>query len=104
MQYHYNKLRKVIQSNFTGNKARLKYLANLVTSIITASSVRLNKICLRLNTGGKHESNYRNLQRFFQEFQMNYEQYAEFVLKTLPKEKKFYVVIDRKTGSSGRRK
>jgi hypothetical protein len=104
MHYHYNKLRKVIQSNFTGNKARIKYLSSLVTGLITASSVRLNKISLRLNTGAKHESNYRNLQRFFQKFQADYQQYARFILSSLPKEEKFYLVIDRTNWLFGSRK
>ena len=104
IRFNNNNLRKVIQSNFTGNKARLRYLTSLVTGMITASSVRLNKIALRLNTGAKHESNYRNLQRFFQKFQMDYEQYARFILSTLPKSGKFYLVIDRTNWKFGQKK
>ena len=90
-----NNLRKVIQSNFTGNKARLKYLALLVISLLDVCSVRLSKLCFKLSSKAKYESNYRNLQRFFQKFLFNYEEYARFVISLLPKNQRIYLVMDR---------
>jgi len=83
--HYYNELRKVFQSYFQWNKARLKYITLLIISLIDVSTVNLRGISLRINSKSKTESNYRNLQRFFQNFRMDYEEYARFVLFILPK-------------------
>ncbi len=94
-QYYYNDFKKILQSNFQCNKARLNYLTLLIISLIDVATVRLNRISLKIKSGTKHQSNYRNLQRFFQKFKMNYQDYAKFIISTLPKQEKYYLVIDR---------
>ena len=74
--HYYNELRKVFQSYFQWNKARLKYITSLIISLIDVATVNLHRISLKINSTAKTESNYRNLQRFFQNFRMNYEEYA----------------------------
>lgn len=103
MKYHYyNELRKVIQSYFQWNKARLKYITSLIISLIDVSTVNLRRISLRLNTETKVESSYRNLQRFFQNFRMDYEEYARFVISMLPKKQSYYLVMDRTNWKYGK--
>jgi len=99
---NYNELRKTFQSYFQWNKARLKYITALIISLIDISTVNLRKISLRLKAEAKVESNYRNLQRFFQNFRMNYEEYARFVLSMLPKKQNYYLVMDRTNWKYGR--
>jgi hypothetical protein len=101
-QKHYNNLRKIFQSNFTANKSRIKFLAVLIISIIDVATVRLSRISLKIQSKSKHQSNYRNLQRFFQKFKFNYEEYARFIISTLPKDSKFYLVVDRTNWKFGR--
>ena len=93
--HYYNNLNKILQSYFLCNKARLNYLTLIIISLIDVATVRLNKISLKIKSGVKHQSNYRNLQRFFQKFSLDYESYAKFVISTLPKKEKYYLVIDR---------
>ena len=96
MKHHnYNELRKTFQSYFQWNKARLKYITALVISLIDVATVNLQRISLGINSTGKAKSNYRNLQRFFQNFKMDYEEYARFVFSTLPKKQSYYLVMDR---------
>lgn len=94
-QYYINKLRATLQSKFQWNKARISFLTSFVTSLIIAATVKLSRIALLINTRAKSESNYRGLQRFFQSFKMDYEEYARFVVSILPKKEKFYLVMDR---------
>lgn len=104
MQLHYfNNFKILLQSKFQWNLARTKFITSLIISIIDVATVNLTRIALRINSQAKHPSNYRNLQRFFQNFKMNYEEYARFVISTLPKAAKFYLVIDRTNWKFGRR-
>lgn len=101
---NYKYFRSVIQSNFTGNKARVKYFSSVIISLLEAANVRLSKLSLKLNPTIKQESNYRNLQRFFQKYQIKYEEYARLVISSLPRTERFYVVIDRTNWKYGKTK
>jgi len=100
--HYYNELRKTFQSYFQWNKARLKYITTLIISLIDVATVNLQRISLKMNSTVKTESNYRNLQRFFQNFKMDYEEYARFVLSMLPRKEKYYLVMDRTNWKYGR--
>ena len=103
-QNTYNNLNKILQSNFQCNKARLNYLTLIIISLIDAATVKLNRISLKIKSGVKHQSNYRNLQRFFQKFKLDYESYAKFIISTLPRNEKYYLVIDRTNWKFGNTK
>ena len=94
-QQNYSKLKDVLQSKFAWNKARLKYITLLIISLIDVATVSLSRISLKINSRAKSQSNYRNLQRFFQNFLMNYDEYAKFIISQLPKKEQYYLVIDR---------
>ena len=100
--HYYNELRKTLQLHFQCNKARLKYLTALIISLIDVATVNLQKISLKINPKSKAKSNYRNLQRFFQNFRVNYEEYAKFVVSMLPKREKYYLVMDRTNWKNGK--
>ena len=94
-QYNINQLRTRLQLHFHWNYYRLRFLTRFVTTLILSSTVNLTRISLIFNSGSKHQSNYRGLQRFFKECDINYVEYMHFVLKQLPSKEKFYLVIDR---------
>lgn len=100
--YYISKFKKAIQYHFEWNKARLKFLTNFLTSLLISSTVNLSRISFFINTDNKNESNYRAIQRFFQKFKMNYEEYARFVISHLPKGMKFYLVMDRTNWKFGK--
>jgi len=92
-QYHFNNLSPLFQSNFKWNKSRINFLTNFLTIMILTAPIKLNRISLLMNTGVKSESNYRNIQRFFKSFQMNYEDYSRFVLGLISSDIKYYLVM-----------
>lgn len=94
-QYNINQLRNRLQLHFHWNFYRIRFLSRFITSLIISSTVNLTKIALLFNTESKHQSNYRSLQRFFKEYNIDYVEYMHFVLKQLPSKEKFYIVMDR---------
>lgn len=101
-QININKLKSSLQLHFTWNKARLKFIGNFITSLIICTTVKLNRIGLLINNEAKIESNYRGIQRFFQKFIFNYEEYSKYVLSNLPKKHKYYLVMDRTNWKFGK--
>lgn len=101
-RYNINQLCNRIQSKFKWNRARLRFLTRFITSLILVTTVKLNRIALMLNSRAKSESNYRGLQRFFQNFRMDYEEYARFVLSVLAKKERYYLVMDRTNWKFGK--
>ena len=102
-QYNINQLQKRLQIHFHWNYYRLKFLRQFITSLILSSTVNLARLSLYYNTEIKNKSNYRNIQRFFKLFAIDYVEYMHFVLKQLPKKGKFYLVIDRTNWKFGTR-
>ncbi len=102
-QYNINQLKLTLQIHFQWKYFRLIFLTRFITSVILSSTVNLTKIALLMNTNVKSNSNYRGLQRFFKDFNMDYKEYMNFVLKQLPAKKKFYIVMDRTNWKFGQR-
>lgn len=103
MKQHYiNKLSSTLQSKFQWNKSRVRFLRRFVTSLILSATVKLNRLALIMNTEVKSETNYRCIQRFFQQFKMDYGEFAEFVISLLPRREKHYLVIDRTNWKFGK--
>lgn len=101
-QYNINQLRERLQLHFHWNYYRVIFLTRFITSLILSSTVNLTRIALLFNSKTKHQSNYRSLQRFFKVFNFEYIDYMHFVLKQLPKQEKFYLVMDRTNWKFGR--
>ena len=101
-QYNYSKLQITLQSKFGWNKARLKFITRLIISLIDVATVNLSRLSLKMKPETKNQSNYRNLQRFFQNFQMDYDEYARFVVSQLKKNEQYYLVIDRTNWKFGK--
>lgn len=99
--YYINKLRSTLQFNFNWNKSRIKFLTDFVSLMILTSSVKLKRISLFM-TGAKSDSNYRKIQRFFELFQMDYEEYSRFVLGLLSSQLNYYLVMDRTNWKFGK--
>lgn len=102
-QYNINQLRSRLQLHFQWSYHRVILLTRFVTSVIIAATVNLTRIALLMNSRAKSSSNYRGLQRFFREFEMDYKEYMRFVLKMLPQKQRFYLVMDRTNWKFGQR-
>ncbi len=101
-QYNINQLRNRLQLHFHWNYYRVIFLTRFVTSLIISSTVNLTRLAILFNSGTKHQSNYRSLQRFFKEYDIDYVEYMHFVLKQLPSKEKFYIVMDRTNWKFGK--
>jgi hypothetical protein len=100
--YKLNYLIVALQSKFQWNKSRIKFLKRFITSLILSSTVNLSRISLHMNTRVKQLSNYRNIQRFLLHYQLNYDEYARFILSIIPQKEKFYIVMDRTNWKFGK--
>jgi hypothetical protein len=66
------------------------------------ATVKLNRISLMLQGDAKSESKYRGIQRFFQLFRMDYEEYSRFVTGLLSSQRQYYLVMDRTNWKFGK--
>jgi transposase len=98
---HFKYFENILQQHFYYNKARIKFITSFVISMIKVRTVRLNDISLSLNHCAKHISNYRRIQRFFSNCEINYDQLSNFVKALLP-EIKFILTLDRTNWKFGK--
>lgn len=92
----YQFLLEVLNEQVGGNLARLKCLSNLILGVIQCRSVNLTHLASHQTTTAKHASEYRKLQRFFEQWSIPQEAVAKLILKKLPKPAAGYVLsMDR---------
>lgn len=85
------------------HKARVKFLASFIVAIFQVKTVNLSEIALALNPKAKNLSNYRRLQRFFAQFELDDDLIARWVISLIPRPKAGYsLVLDRTTWFFGR--
>ncbi len=63
-----NELHDVMQWYLPCHKARVKFIAAFIVSLIKLTTVNFTKLANALNGKAKQKSNYRRIQRFFSEF------------------------------------
>lgn len=99
---HINKLQKLLQQHFEYEKRRLRFITLFVVSLIRVQTISLNQLALVFNSNTKTESNYRRIQRFFKDFEIDYMQVARFIISSLSQEK-FILTLDRTNWQFGKR-
>ena len=88
-------LQDVMQGYFPWHKARLKFIAAFILSVIKLTSVNFTKLANALNGKVKQKSNYRRIQRFFAHFDLSYHCVTRLILHLLPIKSDFTISIDR---------
>jgi len=101
-QCNINQLRSRLQLHFHWNYYRVIFLTRFITSLILSSTVNLARISLYYKSESKYKSNYRCIQRFFKDYDIDQREYMQFVLKQLPLNQKFYLVMDRTNWKFGK--
>lgn len=76
------------------NLSRKKFIISFAFAMCISRSVQFQEIALHFNDEAKVDSNLRRIQRFFAEYELNYEQLAVILLNFIP-EKKYRLCIDR---------
>ena len=87
---------EVLSEQVGGNLARIKCLSNLILGVIQCRSVNLTHLASHQATTAKHASEYRKLQRFFEQWSIPQQAIARLILKKIPKPAAGYVLsMDR---------
>lgn len=76
------------------NKARSKFIALFVESLIRVRTVNLTEIALNFSSEVKESSSYRRIQGFFKSFSFPYHLFARLIMSLLPSEP-LVISIDR---------
>ncbi len=102
-RYYFNKLSSTLQLYFQWKNSYLQLLISFIPALIVSATVNLSRISALMNLQIKRESRYRRLQNFFKNFEMDMEEYANFIMARLPKKGKFYLVMDRTNWKFGKK-
>lgn len=104
MSNNIKQLENIFQDNLAiKNKWRARFLSLFITALIKARTVNLADIATVFTTQSKTESNYRRIQRFFEQFSMHYELLGKMLLSLLPKHQIFIVAMDRTNWKFGKK-
>ena len=85
----------VLQDYFPFQKARLNFIGSYVLALISASTVNGAQIAIYLSQKATIDSNYRRIQRFFAEFNLDLSCCARFVLSLVPAQRRLVLAYDR---------
>ena len=93
---HIIQLKDILGSHLPWHGARLNFLAMFLVALFKVKTVNLAEIATALNPNAKIGSNYRRLQRFFADFEVDYDVIAKLVAALVPKTGGGYVLsLDR---------
>ena len=93
---HIIQLKGVLGEHLQWHGARLSFLAMFLVALLKVKTVNLTEIATALNPLVKIDSNYRRLQRFFADFEVDYDVIARVIVSLLPKPPAGYTLtLDR---------
>lgn len=91
-----SKLTSVLSDDLAGwHKARLKFMARFVGSLLKLTTVNFSDLALALKPGVQASSNYRRIQRFMADFTFDFDAFGQLLLRLLPQKSGFTVSMDR---------
>lgn len=94
-----NELGKFIECN----KSRLYFITKFIVALFTTRSVNFKKIANQILGAEQEDSRYRQIQRFFQIYEFDYDQIAFLVASIVPnKNQKWMLSIDRTNWKYGK--
>jgi hypothetical protein len=80
------KLKGYLGEHFVTSEHRLDFMARFILALIQVKTVNLTQIALAFNGQVKSLSNYRRIQRFFEQFRFDKEAVTQWLLGQLPKD------------------
>jgi hypothetical protein len=93
---HLQQLKNTLKIHLPWHGARLMFLAMFLQALFKVRTVNLAEIATTLNPLATTSSNYRRLQRFFADFEINDDLVAKLVLTLIPKPANGYTLtLDR---------
>jgi hypothetical protein len=95
-------LYRAMQWHLPWHHARLKFMACFIIALIKVTTVNWKRIANGLNGNADKKSNYRRIQRFFAQFDLEYDQIAELIVTLLPAQRDWLITLDRTHWQFGR--
>src|SRR3990167_5520061 len=93
---HISELIDILNETFRWNKARITLFALMLISLITTRTVNLSKIACSIASNAEQKSRYRRIQRFFANFNIDFDMIALFIFKMFfISSNKLYLTMDR---------
>jgi hypothetical protein len=100
---HITQLKDILSKHLPWHGARLNFLALFLVALFKVKTVNLSEIATALNPKAKIGSNYRRLQRFFADFEIDYDAFARLVASLVPKTEGGYILsLDRTNWQFGK--
>lgn len=100
---HIIQLKEILASHLSWHGARLSFLAMFLIALLKVKTVNLTEIATALNPKAKVNSNYRRLQRFLADFELDYDVIAKLIISLLPKPPEGYTLsLDRTNWQFGK--
>ncbi len=90
-----NLFREMLQQHLRWNAARVGFVSIFLIALIRVRTVNLAEIATGLSSEAKVGSRYKRLQRFFREFEVDYESIALMVVKVMKIPEPWVISIDR---------
>lgn len=94
-------IRKTLQPHLGWHGARVTFLALFLIALFRVKTVNLTELATAFMGKAKTESNYKRLQRFFGEFELNYYSIARLVIHLMEIPQPWVLSIDRTTWEFG---
>lgn len=93
---HITQLKEILGMHLPWHGARLNFLAMFLVALFKVKTVNFAEIATALNPNAKIGSNQRRLQRFFADFELDYEVIAKVVVALVPTSDEGYALsLDR---------
>jgi len=90
-----NLFREKLQQHLQWNAARLAFVSIFLIALMRVKTVNLAEIATGFSGKAKVESHYKRLQRFFRDFEVDYESIALMVVKVMKIPEPWIISIDR---------
>ena len=100
---HILQLKDILAGHLSWHGARLSFLAMFLIALLKVKTVNFTEIATALNPKAKVSSNYRRLQRFFADFELDYDVIVKLIVCLLPKPAEGYTLsLDRTNWKFGK--
>jgi len=99
---HLEELKGVFGEYYKWSRYRIDFFGNFISSIIRSRSVNMQKVAENIEGSAKIESNYRRIQRFFKEQEVDYDMTARLLSTILPDDKQWILTMDRTNWKLGK--
>lgn len=100
-----SELRSILSESLPWNKARLDCFSGMILALFAVRTVNLSEIAVAFSSFSEVSSRYKRLQRFFKQFSIDYNLFANLLFKLFfSRTQRIYLTIDRTNWYWGKQK